>query len=644
MPVLFLFLSSLLFSSPVQSTFTVLGSVRDQVGHAVGGVRLLVIDENFQPIRTQFIDTSGQFTIRGLGQGKFTFRVETTGTNFEEQTQQLELQAIRRLGGNETFQLDFVLKYKKGKNPNAGAVFAQEVPSKARKEFDRGLNNLKGRKTDEAIASFKKAVELFPDYFDALEALGTEYIKNGQHEAALDAFNRALKINKRSFKSTYGLGVAYLKLNQLPESIEWLEKAAQLEPNSANVQMMLGLAYGTGGAFEKAKPAFEKALQTGGPAAAEAHFYLAGLYNKQGQFQAASAELELYLKEAKDVKDPGQIKAMIAKLKERELHRTQVSQASAAPPPPAPVQAASQYIAQPESAEAAETAEEPEPKPPVFKPIEPLAPALAALVGESALNGGAMHRHLLDFTYKLKKTRRVLDRHGKSISAQEQIFEAFPIRGEHVLIKLSTDGLPSRTLADDRNHAAKQLEEAERARQSATASTKEIKDDYVSAGVSGIYAGKPGYVSISLSELLRAVEFFSPRSEMVNDRATLVLNFRPRSGLNLQPHHLYIGKLVGTVWIDEVDKTVARLEGWPASEAAFDLIQAIAPRQDAALIYQQVRQPNGMWFPAQISLNANGRPSLFSGLNWEVVFEFSDYQQFNTQADEVKIKNPVNHP
>ncbi len=645
MPVLFFLLSTFLLLAPVQSTFTIVGSVRDQSGHPVGGVRLSVIDENYQPIRTQFIDTSGQFTIRGLGQGKFSFRIETTGTNYEEQTQQLELQAVRRLGGNETFPLDFVLKYKKGKDPRAtaGAIFAQEVPAGARKEFDKGLGSLKSNKSDQAIASFKKAVEIFPDYYDALELLGAEYIKNGQYEAALDVFASALRVNKRSFKCTYGLGVAHLKLNHLPESVEWLEKAVQLEPNNVNAQMMLGLAYGTGGAFDKAKSAFEKALQSGGAAAAEVHFYLAGMYNKQEKFHEAWAELELYLKEAKNVKDPAQIKTMIEKLKEHERTIALVGKDNVSPAPTVQVQGASQHVAQLESTEAT-TAEEPEPKPLVFKPIEPLAPAIAVLVNESALNGGAMHRRLLDFTYKLKKTRRVLDSHGKSIASQEQIFEAFPIRGEHVLIKLSTDGIPSRTLADERSRAAKQLEEAERERQSEKASAIEVQDDYVSAGVSGVYAGKPGYVSISLSELLRDVDFFSPRSESVGDRATLVLNFRPRSSLNLQRQHAYIGKLVGTLWIDEGDKTVMRLEAWPASEAAFDLIQSIAPRNDAALIYQQARQPNGMWFPAQISMNANGRPDLFNGLNWEVVFEFSNYQQFNTQADDVKLKNPVKNP
>src|SRR5262245_34505591 len=321
-----------------QSTFTVIGSVRNQSGQTVDGVRVSVIDENFQPIRTIFVDSSGQFTIRGLGQGRFTFRVETTGTPYEEQTQQVELQALRVRGGNETFPLDIVLKFKKGKEPGAGnvSVFAQEVPSPARKEYESGVKSLKNQKTDQAIAFLKKAIQIFPDYYDALELLGTEYIKAAQYEAGLPLLTHALEVNKRSFKCTYGLGVAHLKLNRLPQAIEHLEKAAEMEPNSANAQMMLGLAYGTGGAFDKSEAAFRKALQIGGEAAAEAHFYLAGLFNKQNRYSDARQELEQFLKEAKNIKDHAQVKAMIEKLKEKEKSPPAQTQTATASPVSSP--------------------------------------------------------------------------------------------------------------------------------------------------------------------------------------------------------------------------------------------------------------------------------------------------------------------
>ena len=54
-----------------------------------------------------------------------------------------------------------------------------------------------------------------------------------------------------------------------------------------------------------------------GPAMAEAHFYLAGIYERQGRESEAAHELELYLKEAKNINNPAAIKTMIEKLKEK---------------------------------------------------------------------------------------------------------------------------------------------------------------------------------------------------------------------------------------------------------------------------------------------------------------------------------------
>lgn len=653
----------LAFTLPQATTFTIVGLVRNRNGQTVTDVRVLIIDENFQTIHNSFIGPGGYFRVEKVKQGRYTIRVETTGTPYEEQSQSIELQALRKMGGgNETWPVEFILKYKKGEGlpTNNSPVFAQDIPKAARTEYERGTGNLKSSKTDQGITSLKKAVEIFPDYFDALELLGTEYVKNGQYEAAIPVLNHATEINKRAPKSLYALGVAYLKLSRLPEAIESLEKSAQIDGSSANTQMMLGLAYGNNGALDKSEAGFKKALQLGGSAAAEAHYYLTGLYNKLERYHEAWQELELFLKEAKNVKDPTQIKAMIANLKEKE--KAQIAQpATLAGPtvttdnPPAPTTSiinasgnggavAHEAI---EPAVNRTTADEANPVAATLAPVPPLTPEYIELLHQTEANGTVLHKRMLDYTYKLKKTHRVLNASGNSTYTQEQVFEAYPIHGEHVLITLSKNGIPSRTVADERKRAAKQLEEAEQQRASGKAVEKTADneaDGYVSAGVTGVYSGKTGYVSINVAMILRSCEFFSPRTEKIGDREMVVLNYRYRVGTKLAANHSYIAGLVGTVWIDSSDKVLTRLEGWPNSAAAFDLVQSTAPRDEAALIYQQVRQPDGTWVPSLIRMNAGGRVDLFDGLNWDVVFEFGNYQQFNTKADEVKIKSPVKTP
>ena len=78
------------------------------------------------------------------------------------------------------------------------------------------------------------------------------------------------------------------------------------------------MAYGEAGLLDQAEGALKKAYEQGGADASDAHLYLAGIYNKREKFGNAWRELELYLKEAKGLKDTSQIKEMIARLKAKD--------------------------------------------------------------------------------------------------------------------------------------------------------------------------------------------------------------------------------------------------------------------------------------------------------------------------------------
>jgi tetratricopeptide (TPR) repeat protein len=306
-----------------QSSFSIIGSVRDSDGRILSSVRVSVLDDNYQPVRTVFADGSGRFKFRGLRQGIYTVRVETAGTNYEEQIQRVEFQSLSNGRGNaeEVFPVDFVLKRKKNQaapDAPAGVVFGQPIPDAARAEYERGVSRLKDDKSAQGIEALKKSIEIFPDYYNALELLGTEYVKIGELSAAVPVLTRAVEINRDAPKSLYALGVAHLKLGDTSRAIDWLRKAAEQGARNVNVHMMLGVAYGTRGALGEAEESLKKADQLSGGSLADVHLYLAGIYNKQEKYAAAVRELELYLKKAKDLKDTSRVKEMIDKLKAKE--------------------------------------------------------------------------------------------------------------------------------------------------------------------------------------------------------------------------------------------------------------------------------------------------------------------------------------
>ncbi|HEX8089684.1 MAG TPA: hypothetical protein VF762_12565 [Blastocatellia bacterium] len=267
---------------------------------------------------------------------------------------------------------------------------------------------------------------------------------------------------------------------------------------------------------------------------------------------------------------------------------------------------------------------------------------IAALIREVETNGAAMHKQIREYTYSLKKTRRVLNEQGRPEAVQVQSFEAYPVSGEHVLIQLTSNGepLPSWQIEADRRHAGKRLEKYEQEERQSEEGKKQRTEGYVGAGVYGRAQGKPVALSIDLSAFLHSSEFYSPQFERVGNRDMIVLSFRPRPGVSLPRNKSFVSKLVGSVWIDSVDKVVARLECWPAPEFIKKDEAKNPSRAEARLIYQQMKLPGGPWFPNLIRVNSAGDISLFDGLNWDVMFEFSDYRRFNATVEEVKIQDP----
>lgn len=303
----------------LQANLTIIGSVRLGEGGATGALRVSLLNDNYQTLRTTLLDASGRFQFRGLSHGVYTVKVESTSGEYEEQSQRVELQSSNPRGGGsaeEVFFVDLVLRRRKTQaKPEApGVVFAQTAPEAARAEYERGLKKVKENKFEQAVPFLKKAIEIFPDYYLALELLGTEYAKADNPSEAVPLLTRAVEVNDAAPKSLYALGVACLKLNRLPDAVTWLQKAVTRDGKNANAHLMLGIANGRLGRLEEAEASLKTAYRLGGGQVPDVHLYLAGIYDKQKKYTEAVRELELFLKEGKDL-DESKVKAMIAKLR-----------------------------------------------------------------------------------------------------------------------------------------------------------------------------------------------------------------------------------------------------------------------------------------------------------------------------------------
>lgn len=300
------------------SSNSISGHVSNDQHVPLADIRVELLNEVDSVIRTVKTDGSGLFVFRKLSDGTFQVRIQTSGTNYVSQTKRIDL--ARPTGFGAAFEeIDFILTTG-GKASSAvkpGVVFVQEVPDAARKQYQKGTELLEKNKRPEAFAALKSAIDIFPQYFDALEMLGTEQVKDAQYEAAIPLLTKALEINSRGFASCFALGVAQYNLKQLQPAIESFKRAVLLNEKSINANLWLGIALRQTSRPDEAEAYLKRADLLAESKLPDAHWQLALLFNQLKRFKEAADELEKFLKVQPDARDAELIKKLIQRLRQQ---------------------------------------------------------------------------------------------------------------------------------------------------------------------------------------------------------------------------------------------------------------------------------------------------------------------------------------
>jgi tetratricopeptide (TPR) repeat protein len=266
---------------------------------------------------------SGLYSFRNLGDGRYIVKVLPYGMNYEEQTRYVSLISVSAVPGSGAVneQVDFYLKVKRNTNNGPLAapavVFAQEIPEQAKKLYESGIEDLHNRKENEGFEKLKKALEIFPDYFLALDRLGREYVVRGYYQAAYVLFTKAIEVNPRSFSSTFGLGLASYRLHQVDQAIKLFQRATEIDNKQTNGFLWLGISYHQNKNYPQAETSLNKANKLSNGESADVHWQLARLYKDQNRFNECADALELFLKYKPESADREKIKEAIKILRQK---------------------------------------------------------------------------------------------------------------------------------------------------------------------------------------------------------------------------------------------------------------------------------------------------------------------------------------
>ena len=316
------FLAVVLFSvsafaaGSVSAANRIEGTVYDPERRPVNDVQIELQNDVGSLLSTTKTRSGGRFTFSGVSAGRYLIKVIPVGLAYLEETTSVDVINYGRANSSDTAYVDIYLRFDKRAqdqllNRQAEVVFVQEVPDEAKKMYLSGIEEIKTDR-EKGLNKLKRAIELFPTYFDALSLLGREYLFSNDFREAYPYLIRAVDINPRSFASYYNLGYAFYYLNEISAGLLAARAAIMLAPADVDARVLYGILLRVSSKDEEAISELLKANSLSRNENPEAHWQLALVYNKLGRNEDAAKELELYIKVKPNI-DP------IEKKKTREL-------------------------------------------------------------------------------------------------------------------------------------------------------------------------------------------------------------------------------------------------------------------------------------------------------------------------------------
>jgi tetratricopeptide (TPR) repeat protein len=144
---------------------------------------------------------------------------------------------------------------------------------------------------NEAIASYRRAIELKQDHVGAQNNLGLLLADQGLFDESLECFQKALAAEPNSAVALTHVGHAWQQLGDSDQAIRYLRRALELDPDYQQAHNNLGVLLHEQGDFEVAAKSFERALELQ-PDSAAAHVNQSYLMLLKADFEQGWREFE----------------------------------------------------------------------------------------------------------------------------------------------------------------------------------------------------------------------------------------------------------------------------------------------------------------------------------------------------------------
>jgi Flp pilus assembly protein TadD len=295
------------------------GSIRGAVLQPNGSFLNERVKISLQSVRgtksSVYTDDRGQFQFVGLAAGSYQIVVEPDPARYEVTTVNVEVYP----GGPAVVSIPLREKNLVAATKNSPNISVAEVdpdiPSKARKEFERANDASRNGKTDEAITHLRKAIEIYPKYLMARNDLGVAFLSQGKLDEAAEELGQAVALEPKAFNPQLNLGIVLVQQHKFGVAVDNLRKAVALESNAPAARLYLGIALEGTGELVEAQRELTVSHDLGGSKFALALFHLGQVYMTKGENEQARKMFESYLQESPNAFNSAEVKRLISMLK-----------------------------------------------------------------------------------------------------------------------------------------------------------------------------------------------------------------------------------------------------------------------------------------------------------------------------------------
>ncbi len=268
------------------------GELRSDGALPSGLVVELRSSQGSRSLAEAYVDPSGSFQLSDIGKGQYVLVVRThSGTVLHQ-----EFVDVNRNTGELWIQLPKAEIARPVSGTVSVARLAHKVPSKALKEFEKARKAADKGKSKDEILHLQRALEIDPDYMEAHNNLGSQYLRREEYGKAEAHFRKACELDPGASIPQTNLATVLLINKHSADAEIAARRAVSLDPSNSRARYTLALTLLDQG--KNPQEALEQ-LQRAASDLPRAHLVSAKVLQATGDVNRARVELKTYLPKAK---------------------------------------------------------------------------------------------------------------------------------------------------------------------------------------------------------------------------------------------------------------------------------------------------------------------------------------------------------